>query len=1344
MFKKLSKALFGDPVQKQIEEYAEVAEQINELESAYEALSDKELRAKTDEFKARLAEGETLDDLLVEAFATVREAAKRTIGLRHYDIQLIGGQSLHHGNIIEMRTGEGKTLVGTLPLYLNALEEKGCHLVTVNDFLARTQARTMAQVFNFLGMSVGVLQMASRTENGRKGFLVDLSKTSSQEDQHQLVLVNRKQCYEADITYGTNAEYGFDYLRDNMTMSLKSRVQRGHHFAIIDEVDNVLIDEARTPLIISGRSMQSMDYYTEMANIAKSLNPEDYEINEKDGTVTLTEIGEAHVEEMLGRSLGDPERPEDITPEQAQLLGYLEQALKAQFLQRRNKDYLVQGGKVIIVDEFTGRLMPGRRWSGGLHQAVEAKEGVQIEPESVTYATITLQNFFRMYDKLCGMTGTAVTEEEEFDNIYKLGVLPLPSNLEYEVTKTDSELEPVEARDEENYKYTYYRIKDDPEGKAVFFKRKDYPDVVFSTAEAKQRAIVREIIALHAVGRPILVGTASVEHSDLLSTLLRADNLRTLCQIWVIRQAWMQKNGLEMIDRVVEELEPFNRSLKEIQTRELREMSRTFDIPNNPAHENNLPLLRRELGLSEEYDQRLVEIIQAGVPNQVLNARRHDQEGLIIARAGAFGAVTIATNMAGRGVDIKLGGEIPENIHADIVRLLRKRGVETVYEMTHDEMREALQKVDPADYDIYAESAEFFLTSMEGDERVRELGGLHVIGSERHEARRIDNQLRGRAARQGDPGSSRFFLSLEDDLMRIFGGQQAETLLTRLRMDDNIPIEIGMIGRLVEQSQQRVEGANFDMRKHLLEYDDVLNDQRVRIYEQRDRVFTKKELTDDVLAMLETEMGNRVSRALADEEGPWRLLSFLTQIQPTLSYEDTVYPSFSLRLLIDRLNKALATNGDQFSALKAELLNIAKETLQAETEHQEAALSKLMDETISRYDFQLEERIEALDTFIENLGGREDIDTVPAGQLLGELEELLRMKINLSNNQTQKLKTEADDVAELIQEQVESYLQSVSLRRLTGALSRRIGEDIELSAEEMEGKSFAEILDLLKIRALESYAQRKERLLGENGAIARDIDQVYSKNTDNSFTDRALINYLTAMKTGQRTAFDKNSHRRVNQAYTRMQYAYLSAKMVAGIPEDELSQRIIAHLSDGFTIQERIWGAVEWNNFTQAQATITQFDPPRREALKEHFGENWWQEHQELKSTEFNEEDAEAVKALLGHYLLNEIYRHLLLQAITDEWVEYLTKMEALRVQVRMESYGQRNPLLVYKSQAFDLFQTLLSDIRMRVITNMFTTRPRREQVASVERQTTIPAAQPASGNNEKKSSSGRRRHKRH
>ena len=427
----LTRLLGGDPTKKEIEKLVPWIEEINQLEASFETLSDDALRQKTGEFKQRLADGESLDDILSEVFATVREVSKRTVGMRHFDVQMIGGIILHQGKIAEMRTGEGKTLVATLPLYLNALTGKGAHLVTVNDYLARRDARWMGKIYHALGMTVGILQMASRTDNGINAFIYDPEKSSPHEDQDQMTLVPRREAYQADITYGTNSEFGFDYLRDNLTMSLKDRVQRGHHYAIVDEVDNILIDEARTPLIISGPASDDTAWYQKMAQVVKQLQPEDYEVEEKDQTVSLTEIGEAHVEQLLNMTLRDPERPEDITPEQSRMYGYLEQALKAQYLYRRNKEYLVQGGKVVIVDEFTGRLMPGRRWSDGLHQAVEAKEGVKVEAENVTYATITLQNYFRMYEKLAGMTGTALTEAEEFFKIYKLDVLPIPTNLEF-------------------------------------------------------------------------------------------------------------------------------------------------------------------------------------------------------------------------------------------------------------------------------------------------------------------------------------------------------------------------------------------------------------------------------------------------------------------------------------------------------------------------------------------------------------------------------------------------------------------------------------------------------------------------------------------------------------------------------------------------------------------------------------------------------------------------------------------------------------------------------------------------------------------------------------------------
>ncbi|MFO7583755.1 MAG: hypothetical protein R6W69_03415 [Anaerolineales bacterium] len=445
MLSKFVRLVGGDPNKREIDRLSEIVDQINEFEPEFEQLNDEALRAKTVEFRARLAEGETLDDLLPEAFAVVREASKRTLGLRHYDVQMIGGIVLHSSKISEMRTGEGKTLVSTLPIYLNALEGKGVHLITVNDYLARRDARWMGLIYDFLGMKVGVLQMAAVTENGKKAFLVDFSKESPREDQHQLRQVDRREAYAADITYGTNAEFGFDYLRDNMVYRLEDKVQRGHYFAVVDEVDNVLIDEARTPLIISGPAQGDLEWYGKMSQIVRQLNPEDYEIDEKDRNAILTEVGTAHVEALLGQPLRDLERPEDITPEQARLLGYLEQAMRAQFLFKRNKDYIVQSGKVVIVDDFTGRLMPGRRWSDGLHQAVEAKEGVKIEPENITYATITLQNYFRMYTKLAGMTGTALTEAEEFSKIYKLDVLPIPTNLEYLAGRPDASLVEVKA-----------------------------------------------------------------------------------------------------------------------------------------------------------------------------------------------------------------------------------------------------------------------------------------------------------------------------------------------------------------------------------------------------------------------------------------------------------------------------------------------------------------------------------------------------------------------------------------------------------------------------------------------------------------------------------------------------------------------------------------------------------------------------------------------------------------------------------------------------------------------------------------------------------------------------------
>jgi preprotein translocase subunit SecA len=670
-----------------------IADMVNSIEDEFVAMTDAELRQETDKFKERLKDGETLDDLLPEAFATVREAAKRTLGQRHFDVQLMGGAALHMGNIAEMKTGEGKTLVGTLPAYLNALEGKGVHVVTVNDYLARRDAEWMGRVHRFLGLSVGLIQGQMRPEE-------------------------RRPAYNSDITYGTNNEFGFDYLRDNMAWTIEECVQRGHNFAIVDEVDSILIDEARTPLIISGPSDQATQWYSTFSQLVRRLEPgegKDYEVNEGKRTVAITERGVQKVEDYLGiENLYEAVN----TP----LVGYLNNALKAKELYHRDKDYIVANGEVLIVDEFTGRILHGRRYSEGMHQAIEAKEGVKIMDENQTLATITLQNFFRLYDKLGGMTGTALTEAAEFDRIYKLGVVPIPTNRP--------------------------------------MQRVDRKDVVYKTEAAKFEAVVDDIAEKHAKGQPVLVGTVSVEKSERLSGML----------------------------------------------------------------------LRR------------------GVPHEVLNAKYHEKEAEIVAQAGRKGSVTVATNMAGRGTDIMLGGN-PEFMAA---AELRNRGLSPVdtpedYEAAWPD---ALEKAKAA-------------VAAEHDE-VTNLGGLYVLGTERHESRRIDNQLRGRSGRQGDPGESRFYLSLQDDLMRLFNAAAVESIMDRLNIPDDVPIEAGIVTRAIRNAQTQIESQNFEIRKNVLKYDEVLNRQREVIYGERRKVLEGADLHGQVRGMIEDVIGAYVDGATSD------------------------------------------------------------------------------------------------------------------------------------------------------------------------------------------------------------------------------------------------------------------------------------------------------------------------------------------------------------------------------------------------------------------------------------------------------------------------------------------------
>ncbi|MHC1480086.1 preprotein translocase subunit SecA [Frateuria aurantia] len=672
MFNRALTRLFGSRNERVLRQLSKSVARINALEPEFEQLSDDQLREKTEQFRQRLAAGETLDALLPEAFATVREAARRVLGMRHYDVQMIGGMVLHSGRIAEMRTGEGKTLVGTLPVYLNALAGKGVHVITVNDYLARRDSAQMGQLYNFLGLSVGVVYPGM-----------------DHADKHE--------AYAADITYGTNNEFGFDYLRDNMALSRDQRYQRGLHYAIVDEVDSILIDEARTPLIISGPAEDSPQLYLAVNQIVPSLvrqekedGPGDYWVDEKQKQVHLSEEGMSHADELL-RAAGVLEEDTGLyDPKNLAAVHHLNAALRANVIYHRDVDYIVRGGEVVIVDEFTGRTLAGRRWSDGLHQAVEAKEGVPIQRENQTLATVTFQNLFRMYAKLAGMTGTADTEAYEFQQIYGLEVVVIPTHKPQQ--------------------------------------RKDHPDMVFLGQEQKYKAVIEDIKACHERGQPVLVGTTSIEVSELLSNQLRA----------------------------------------------------------------------------------------AKVPHEVLNAKQHEREAHIVAQAGAPGAVTIATNMAGRGTDIVLGGSLEAALAAlpEDADAAARDQAKQAWRVLHDQVLAA--------------------------------GGLHIIGTERHESRRIDNQLRGRAGRQGDPGSSRFYLSLQDNLLRIFGGESVGRWMRMFGMKEDDALEDKMISRQIEKAQRRVEQHNFDIRKHLLEFDDVANDQRKVVYAQRDELLESDDVSDAI------------------------------------------------------------------------------------------------------------------------------------------------------------------------------------------------------------------------------------------------------------------------------------------------------------------------------------------------------------------------------------------------------------------------------------------------------------------------------------------------------------------
>jgi len=825
----LAKKIFGSANDRRLKTYAPKVKAINALEPEIAALSDEELRARTQAFREQLENGATLDDLLVPAFATVREAAKRTLGQRHFDVQLIGGMVLHEGAIAEMRTGEGKTLVATLAVYLNALAGRGVHVVTVNDYLAKRDADWMGQIYRFLGMSVGVIV-------------------------HDLSDADRAAAYACDITYGTNNEYGFDYLRDNMKYELSQMVQRGHGFAIVDEVDSILVDEARTPLIISGAVDDKSDLYNTIDRLIPSLTKDDYELDEKQRTINLTDAGNEHMEQLLidagALTEGALYEAHNVT-----LVHHVNQALRAHKLFQKDKDYIVRKGEVVIIDEFTGRMMPGRRYSEGLHQALEAKERVQVQPENVTLASITFQNYFRLYDKLAGMTGTAATEANEFAEIYKLDVVEIPTNR------------PILRMDED--------------------------DEVYRTAKEKLDAIAAEIEAASQTMQPMLVGTTSIEKSEQLAEFLA-------------------KQGYKQID---------------------------FSNPQQAL-------------------SKLYEAARSGKPSRlfaVLNARFHEQEAYIVAEAGVPGAITVATNMAGRGTDIQLGGNVEMRVAQECAAL-------------EGAAREAREK------QIREEVAAF-------KEKAIAAGGLYIVGTERHESRRIDNQLRGRSGRQGDPGRSKFFLSLQDDLMRIFGSDRMDSMLVKLGLQEGEAIVHPWINKAIEKAQQKVEARNFDIRKNILKFDNVMNDQRKVIFERRREIMADESVEEQVTDMRDELVDTLVSRHIPPHAyaEAWDVQGLAGEVETKLNLDLPI---------VDWAKE----EGIADEEIRERLLEAAKDAYAARVEKNTPELSRMIEKQVvlQALDHLWREHLVALDHLRQVIGWRGMAQRDPLNEYKSEALELFK------------------------------------------------------------------------------------------------------------------------------------------------------------------------------------------------------------------------------------------------------------------------------------------------------------------------------------------------------------------
>jgi preprotein translocase subunit SecA len=1401
MFKWLGRLFSGDTTERVLNDLYAIVDQINDLEPEFEALTNEQLRGKTDEFRRRLREGETLDDLLPEAFAAVREAARRTIEKRHYDVQLIGGIVLHQGKIAEMKTGEGKTLVATLPLYLNALEGKGSHLVTVNDYLVRRDAGWNGPIYHLLGVS-----LAAIAHDFSAIYDPDYLDPKSNLEDERLVHwrpVTRREAYEADITYGTNNEFGFDYLRDNIATRFEQTVQRPHNYAIVDEVDNILIDEARTPLIISGPARAAGDDYHYFANLVKGLrgieqreydaykkdldygdnkrrseaqraiDNADYVLDLKHRSIALTDAGILKIERRLKDAGRIPDDASIYEPEYFELTHYLDNAIKAEYVFKRDKDYIVQSGEVVIVDEQTGRTMPGRRWSDGLHEAVEAKEGVRVQDETMVYATITIQNYFRMYRKLSGMTGTAMTESEEFAKIYKLDVVPIPTNREV-------------VRDDRN-------------------------DQIYRSEEAKYRAVVREILAAAIKGQPVLVGTASIENSERLAAYLKPVGLKNLALSSVLMTVVREAKGVSEDVRKAF-AESLDLPISQVPFTVLRQTAHALSLPADPFAPEILDRFATMLDIDDS--ARLAEIIRTGLAHQVLNAKLHEQEARIVAQAGRPGAVTIATNMAGRGTDILLGGNsdalaaqyLEENgVRREQIKAVAKLVVEGNEQQIQptlerhklptivlDELKRAKQQYDqmlqqfednPAlfflshyaegsaetfgarwafvndvldnevaaarqivqntpglreeqiaqiqavrsDLDsyrndkveflanqlfdrIYAARARLIQAVLHGnldearrliaetptmDENliggiqqikaqveadanlIRELGGLKIIGTERHEARRIDNQLRGRAGRQGDPGVSRFYISLEDELMKRFGPSidRVKGFMSRAGFEDDIPIEFGVISKSIENAQTKVEGYNFDVRKRVVDYDDVMNKQREVIYARRRAILEQGEIQRRLQMLVQRYIGSY---------GDW-VAGQVEELAAGVNNGNAPEIERQLARLLpgsERLNLAevQAAGDEQRSALLQPLI--------AQAEEQRHPLRLLLEEVAEFVEIDPDAAFEELKS-ADRPAIERYLDEEWRAHTEGDLEQ--RIKSLFCAELGLMVDRYIDDYEGWMTGEIEkaveaSTVQATNAINVDGALRRirPILPQVDTITRERLAGASPELVQ----RELESVIQLSYQQGNHLRLFADELQRILPFVPGLS-PDQYLLMFADALD-----------------------------GLLIGVPEDERRPQIEQWLAP---VGQALQPIFNGNRFNEEEEQV----------FLNVVSEAWIDGLDRLAQLDDDDRSAgleqlvdrsfDRWRSLIGVDLLNRYSRELMLNAIDREWADYLTAMEDLRQGIGLQGIAQRDPLVAYKTQAFKMFEELLDTIDRTTVKTFFNNLPR--FVNTVQQQQALGAA---------------------